>query len=77
MKEILIGILVVLSLVIIVSIMLQPSKSEGLSGLIMGGNHENYFAKNKVKTYEKTLARVTVISSALFAAVVIGINLIK
>lgn len=76
MKTVLIGVLLVLSLIIIISIMLQPSKSDGLSGLIMGGNHENYFAKNKVKTYEKTLARVTVVSSALFAIVVIIINLI-
>ncbi|SHI05206.1 preprotein translocase subunit SecG [Clostridium collagenovorans DSM 3089] len=76
MKTVLIGVLLVLSLIIIISIMLQPSKSDGLSGLIMGGNHENYFAKNKVKTYEKTLARVTVVSSALFAIVVIVINLI-
>lgn len=76
MKTVLIGVLLVLSLIIIISIMLQPSKSDGLSGLIMGGNHENYFAKNKVKTYEKTLAKVTVVSSALFAIVVIVINLI-
>lgn len=76
MKAVLIGVLLVLSIVIIVSIMLQPSKSDGLSGLIMGGNSENYFAKNKIKTYEKTLARVTVVSSVLFAIVIVAINLI-
>ncbi|CAM2744327.1 preprotein translocase subunit SecG [Hathewaya histolytica] len=68
--------LVILSIIIIVSVMLQPSKNEGITSLISGGN-ENYFSKNKVRTYETTLARITVVSSALFALVVIGLNVIK
>lgn len=68
--------LVILSVIIIISILLQPSKSEGINSLISGGN-ENYFAKNKVRTREVTLARVTIVSSALFALVVIAMNMIK
>lgn len=75
MKTFLVILLLILSAAIIISIMLQPSKSQGLTSLISGGN-ENYFAKNKTKTYESMLARVTVICSVLFAATVIGLNLI-
>ncbi|WP_142414244.1 preprotein translocase subunit SecG [Hathewaya massiliensis] len=68
--------LIILSIIIIVSVMLQPSKSDGITSLISGGN-ENYFSKNKIRTYEATLARITMISSALFALVVIGLNIVK
>lgn len=68
--------LIVLSCIIITAVMLQPSKSEGITSLISGGN-ENYFAKNKVKTYETTLIKITIVSSALFAIVVICLNVVK
>lgn len=69
--------LVIFAVTAIVSIMLQPSKSDGLSGLVSGGSGENYFSKNKTKTYETMLARITVVSFVLFAIVVIALNLIK
>lgn len=67
--------LVVLSAVVIVSIMLQESKTSGITGLMSGGN-ENYFAKNKIRTYEKTLARITTVSVIFFAIVVILMSIL-
>lgn len=68
--------LVIVSLTLIVSVLMQPSKTNGLSGFI-GGGSETFFSKNKTKTYESMLARVTVITSILFAGIVIALNLIK
>lgn len=67
--------LVVFAVVVVISVMLQESKNSGITSLISGGN-ENYFAKNKIRTYEKTLARITTVSMVLFAVVVILLNLL-
>ena len=72
----LVVLLIIASIVIIVSVMMQPSKTDGLSGLI-GGTSETFFAKNKTKTAESVLARVTVVSAICFTAIVVLLNFIK
>ena len=57
--------LVITSLVLIISILLQPGKSAGLSGAI-GGGAESLFGKKKAKGYEAILGRVTTISAIVF-----------
>jgi preprotein translocase subunit SecG len=66
----------ILGLAIIITILLQPSKSDGLSGLIQGRS-ETFFSKNKGRTREAMLARITIISMVLFAVNTILLNLIK
>ncbi len=66
----------ILGLVVIVSILMQKSKADALSGLIQGSNNETFFAKNKTKTKETILARVTIIAMALFAINTIALNLV-
>ncbi|MGL4774316.1 MAG: preprotein translocase subunit SecG [Clostridium sp.] len=68
---------VILGAVVIVSIFLQPSKSDALSGLIQGSKNESFFAKNKSRTKEVLIARTTVVSMALFAINTIALNLVK
>ena len=65
MTTFLIILLVITSLVLIASILLQPGKSSGLSGAI-GGGAESLFGKKKAKGYEAMLARVTTISAVVF-----------
>ncbi|WP_315115383.1 preprotein translocase subunit SecG [Clostridium intestinale] len=65
-----------LGLGIIITILLQPSKSDGLSGLIQGRS-ETFFSKNKGRTKEAMLARITVVLMAGFAVNTIILNLIK
>ncbi len=67
---------VILSIVIIVTVMMQPSKSNGLSGLIAGSS-DTFFAKNKTKTAESVLARITAVSAALFIVITVMLNLVK
>lgn len=65
MSTFLIILLVLTSVVLIASILLQPGKSSGLSGAI-GGGAESLFGKKKAKGYEAMLARVTTISAIVF-----------
>ena len=67
---------VIIGLVVIVSILLQPSKSDALSGLIQGSNNDSFYSKNKSRTKEVMLERLTVISSILFVIVTLVLNLI-
>ncbi len=57
--------IVLSSLVLIGSILLQSGKSAGLSGSIAGGA-ESIWGRNKGRSYEAILSKVTTISAILF-----------
>ena len=61
-------ILIIASLVLIASILLQSGKSAGLSGEIAGGA-ETIWGKNKGRSYEGLLEKLTTISAVLFIVV--------
>lgn len=75
MKSALLILEAILGLVIIIAILLQPSKADALSGLIQGGNSESFFSKNKGRTREALLIKITVVASALFALNTILLNI--
>lgn len=75
MRNILIAIEAILAVVIMVSILLQPSKADALSGFIQGKS-ETFFSRNKGRTKEALLVKITVISSIAFAACTIALNLV-
>lgn len=76
MKEALLALEAVLGVIVIISILAQPSKSDALSGLVQGSRNETFFTKNKVKTKEVMLERVTVVSMVLFSALALVLNII-
>lgn len=76
MHNFLVVLQVIASIAIIVSVMMQPSKSNGLSGLIAGSS-DTFFAKNKTKTFESVLARVTVVAAIFFALSTVMLNIVK
>lgn len=61
-------ILIIASLVLIASILLQSGKSAGLSGEIAGGA-ESIWGKNKGRSYEGLLEKLTTVSAVLFIVV--------
>lgn len=65
--------LIIVSLFMIVLVLLQSSKSAGLSGAISGGA-EQLFGKQKARGFEAILQRLTVIVAILFflLAVLVG-----
>ncbi len=57
--EITLGILlIILSILIVIVVLLQESKTAGLSGAIAGGA-ETFFGKNKGRTIEQKLVKAT------------------
>ena len=77
MQNILLAFEVLLGLGVVVTIFMQPSKSDALSGLVQGSTQESFFSKNKSRTKEVILVRLTVMFMALFAINSIVLNLIK
>lgn len=57
--------IVIASLVLIASILLQSGKSAGLSGSI-GGGAESIWGKNKGRSYEGILSKLTTASAIVF-----------
>ena len=66
---------IILSVLLMVVILLQPSKSAGLSGSIAGGA-EQLFGKRKTKPYEVLLHKMTIVISILVFAVAIVLTFI-
>ena len=54
---------------LIVVIMIQPSNSNGISAL--GGQQETFYGKNKNKTLESKLRKLTVITMTVLAVLMI------
>ena len=61
-------ILLIASIVLIISILLQESKSDGLSGSIAGGA-EQLFGKKKSRGYDAILSRITTVCSIVYIVV--------
>lgn len=59
------AVLVLASIVIVVTVMLQQSKQQGLSGAISGGT-DSFFEKNKGRTMEAKLAKITKVFAFIF-----------
>ena len=65
-------VLLITSVILILSILLQSSKSDGLSGSIAGGA-EQLFGKKKSNGCDAILARITTVVSAIYIIVALVI----
>ena len=72
MKTALIVLLAAASIVLILSVLLQSSNSDGLSGSIAGGA-EQLFGKKKSRGYEAILSKITVVCAVLFIVLSLAI----
>ncbi len=54
----------VVGIVLIVAVMFQPSKSEGLGAI--GGGNTSTWGKNKGRNFEDTLKRITIVCAVIF-----------
>lgn len=74
--EILVGILVIIvSIAIIAAVLLQQGRRAGINGAISGGA-DTFLSKNKARTFDATLARVTKYVAILFFLLAILANFI-
>lgn len=76
--EIVLGIILILaSVFLIVSVLLQSGKSNNhLSGAIAGGA-ETFFGKSKAETIDRKLSKLTAIVAVVFAVLVIAVYLLQ
>ena len=62
------GLLLLMAVFLVVAIMLQSGKGKGLSGTITGGASDSYFGKNKGKTRDQMLSRLTTVVAIVCGA---------
>ena len=68
---------VIIAVLLIAVVLVQPGKTNGLSGFISGGAGESFYSKNKSRTSEAMLSRLTMILAIIFAVLCIIQYLIK
>ncbi len=68
-KIVLLVVMTLCALFIIAVVLFQPGNSSGISAL--GGATETYLSKNKGKTFEHKMRKMTVISGIIFAVLCI------
>ncbi|MCQ2441332.1 MAG: preprotein translocase subunit SecG [Clostridia bacterium] len=74
--EIILGIVIILvSLIIIAVILFQQGHRSGINGAISGGA-DTFLSKNKARTFDATLARVTKYVAILFFVLALLANVI-
>ncbi|MFR0823093.1 MAG: preprotein translocase subunit SecG [Clostridia bacterium] len=74
-KYIILGIYLIVCVALIIVATIQTKESQGASGTIMGSSTNNFYEKNKGRTKEGRLKRMTITLSVLFGilAVTLGI----
>ncbi|MDD3243066.1 MAG: preprotein translocase subunit SecG [Eubacteriales bacterium] len=67
--------MIISSIVVIAAVLLQPSRSAGISGAI-GGGAETFFGKNKAKSFEGKLILITKISASVMFVLCLAMVLV-
>lgn len=67
----------IVGIILIVVVLMQPSKTNGLSGIMTSGPTESFYSRNKSRTSEAMLSRITIISAIIFALLCVAQNLVK
>lgn len=67
-------VMTICALFIILVVLFQPGNSSGISAL--GGTTETFLGKNKSKTFEHRMKKLTVISSVIFTVLCIAFTIV-
>ena len=69
-------IILVAAVIIIVTVMMQEGKNNGLNAVSGGGGESSYLGRNKNRSMQATLARVTKYTSIVFVVVTLAVYFI-
>lgn len=69
-KYIVLAVMAVCAIFVILVVLFQPGNSSGVGAL--GGQTETFLGKNKSKTFEHRMKKLTVVSSIVFAVLCIA-----
>ena len=76
LKSIITVVYVINCLVLIVICLMQSKDDEGASGAIVGGSSSSFYEKNKGRTKEGKLKRLTIILGISFAVLTVGLGIL-
>ena len=76
LKIILIIVDIILALGVVILVMLQHKDDQGMSATITGASANNFLDKNKGRTREGKMKRMTIIFSIAFAVVTVVLNIV-
>lgn len=76
LKYILLVLDIIIALAVIVLIMIQKSDDQGMSSTITGAAANNYLDKNKGRTREGKLKRMTIMLAICFAVLTVVLNFV-
>lgn len=68
---------VIITIFLIVVVLLQQSKQNGLSGAITGGSSDTFFGKNRGRTMDAILAKWTAVAAILFLVTSIALFILQ
>ena len=68
--------LIVVSVLITILVLMQKSNDDGLSGAIVGGSSDTFYGKNKGRTKEAKLAKMTKTLAVVFFVLVLAAGLL-
>lgn len=66
---------IIITVALIITVLMQSGKSQGLSGSIAGGA-ETFFGKNKGRTLDGILSKVTSVLAVLFVISSIALSIV-
>ena len=69
--------MVLASIVLIVSVLMQEGDSDGISALAGGSSSDTFFGRNKSNTIQGKLSNITKISATVFVVLAIVMLLVK
>jgi len=75
LKTILIAIQFIVCIGLIVVVLMQDVKTSGM-GAVMGGSSETFFGKNRGRTKEALLKKLTIASGIIFGIVTLAIYIL-
>lgn len=75
-KTILIIVDIILALGVVILIMLQNNDDQGMSATITGASANNFLDKNKGRTREGKIKRMTIIFAIALAVVTVALNIV-
>ncbi len=74
--EIVGAILLVLSCLVIIGVVLMQESNQGNQNSVIQGSSDSYYGRNKGRTLDATLIKVTRIAAIVFVVITIVVNLI-
>lgn len=70
------GIIILLvAVALVVTVVLQEGKNNGLSGAIAGGSADTFLGKSKAATKQQNLARLTTVLAVAFVVLVLAMHI--